>query len=471
MGGLSIQKQQRLVSKFKPDIVVATPGRFWEFVQSSHHSKHKPYLTTASLKRLAFLVIDEADRMTEKGHFEDLEKIADLLHQDDNDSPEGDLDNLDNFENLVDLECIDENGNPVEDTYVSDEESSNSASEKIHRRTLIFSATLTFVHDAPERIKNKMPRKKKQKKDPSMDKLSNMISFFGLDTNNVKIIDLTSKGIGKPSADKLTELSVICSKEEKDLYLYYLLTEFAGKKIIVFCNSKDCLRRLTSILKNLKESPVSLHADLDQKRRMKAIESFTQSSSKVLIASDVAARGLDISNIDLVVHFQVPRTTETYVHRSGRTARGVKSGTTVVFVDPSEGFYYNKLIKAVNGGDAFELLPVKQDLLKSLNQRVTLATQINDLEHRFKKRKSDESWLTKMAREADIDLEDRDDLKDIMTPEDDKERLKLVSLKNSLKHLLANKSFVPRVKVIGDKPLSSVGPAASKGLLTSFTLP
>lgn len=449
VGGLSLEKQQRLVSKFKPDIIVATPGRLWDFLQKADECKHEPYLTKDNIKRVPFLVIDEADRMTEKGHFEDLTKIAYLLNNRidvvDEDGVEIVEEMVDGtFEKLIDLECVDENGNPVD---LPDEEDEDDEPLSCSRRTLIFSATLTFVHDGPQRI-HKPVKGKKGKKDATHDKLSSIISFFGLDTNKVKIIDLTTKGIGKPSSDRLTEYSIPCKKEEKDNYLYYLLEEFTDKKVMVFCNSKDCLRRLVSVLKLLNLPPIALHADLDQKRRMKAIESFTSRSSGILLASDVAARGLDICDVDLVVHYQVPRTTETYVHRSGRTARGVKTGSTVVFVDSTEGYYYDKLIKAVNHGNQLDLLPVKEDVLQDLKRRVSLARQIDIFEHKFKKKHDDESWFSKMAKAADIEIDDRDDLRAKYTNEDEKNSLKLITMKRTLKAMLANHSRVPKVRIM-----------------------
>jgi ATP-dependent RNA helicase DDX24/MAK5 len=454
VGGLSLQKQQRLVSKFKPDIIVATPGRLWDFIQESNTSRHEPYLTTTNIKRVPFLVIDEADRMTEKGHFEDLTKIADLLN---NQADKGlDEDGVDesmedgSFSRLLDLECVDEEGNVINDP--GSEVREVEQPETITRRTLIFSATLTFVHDVSSK-RNKSTRNKKKQKEATYDKLSNMISFFGLDTDEIKVIDLTTKGIGKPSSDKLAEYSIPCKKEDKDNYLYYLLKEPLNKKVIVFCNSKDCLRRLASVLKLLNIPPIALHADLDQKRRMQAIESFSSSSTSILLASDVAARGLDICDVDVVVHYQVPRTTETYVHRSGRTARGVKTGTAVVFVEPSEGYYYDKLITAVNGGKQFDLFPVKEDHLRLLSDRVKLAQQIDIFEHRFKRKRDDESWFSKMARAADIAFDDRDDLRAKYSDQDEKNKTKLITMKRSLKAMLSNQTVTTALKIMDGRLL------------------
>lgn len=84
-----------------------------------------------------------------------------------------------------------------------------------------------------------------------------------------------------------------------------------------------------------------------QKQRLKNLERFRDSPVGFLIATDVAARGLDIPNVEHVIHYQVPRTSENYVHRSGRTARANKHGITVMFMEPGEVKSYVKLYKTL----------------------------------------------------------------------------------------------------------------------------
>lgn len=74
-----------------------------------------------------------------------------------------------------------------------------------------------------------------------------------------------------------------------------------------------------------------MHGDISQAMRERTIEAFKKNVLRVLIATDVASRGLDIPNVDLIVQFNPPKNTETYIHRSGRTARAGASGTCVTF--------------------------------------------------------------------------------------------------------------------------------------------
>lgn len=81
-------------------------------------------------------------------------------------------------------------------------------------------------------------------------------------------------------------------------------------RTLVFCNSIDCVRRLRTVLEYLNCHPLPLHASMQQRQRLKNLEKFESSGTAVLLATDVAARGLDIKGIEHVIHFQVPRTAE-----------------------------------------------------------------------------------------------------------------------------------------------------------------
>jgi len=128
--------------------------------------------------------------------------------------------------------------------------------------------------------------------------------------------------------------------------LYYFVQRHPGRTI-VFCNSIDCVKRLATLFGLLDCNPLPLHANMIQKQRLKNLERFRDSPMGFLIATDVAARGLDIPNVEHVIHYQVPRTSENYVHRSGRTARANKHGITVMFMEPGEVKSYIKLYKTL----------------------------------------------------------------------------------------------------------------------------
>lgn len=146
---------------------------------------------------------------------------------------------------------------------------------------------------------------------------------------------------------------------------------------------------------------------MEQRKRLKNLERFHEKEHCVLIASDVAARGLDIPNIDHVIHYQIPRTSELYVHRSGRTARATKDGLSVMLVDPSDESAFRKICKLLHK-DSSDIpeFPVELSLLKPIRNRVNAAREVDLLLHHTRKSTKDYKWLAELADEADIDADD-----------------------------------------------------------------
>lgn len=295
-GGLAVVKQERVLSKC-PEIVVATPGRLWELLNEGNAHLNK-------LQNINFLVVDETDRMIEKGHFEELKLILNRLNAD--------------------------------------------SVMKSQRQNFIFSATLTLIHELPNYLKLKNMNRKRKPFEPEtvQQKLETLIQYF--DITQPKIIDITrsDNNVGSGIAKNLTEGRISCAHDQKDLYLYYFLQKHPGRTI-VFCNSIDCVRRLAKLFSILECSPVALHAKMAQRARLKSLEKFKENPMGLLIATDVAARGLDIPNVEHVIHYQVPRTSENYIHRSGRTARGNKEGIAVLLMEPKEVNEYVKLCRTL----------------------------------------------------------------------------------------------------------------------------
>ena len=109
-----------------------------------------------------------------------------------------------------------------------------------------------------------------------------------------------------------------------------LLAEILEKKpldrVIVFCNTKNTTDRITGLLKMKGVSAQCIHGDLSQKVREKVLSSFRKGELRALIATDVAARGLDIDDVDAVINYDIPEEGEYYVHRIGRTGRAKNQG-------------------------------------------------------------------------------------------------------------------------------------------------
>lgn len=119
---------------------------------------------------------------------------------------------------------------------------------------------------------------------------------------------------------------------QKDVYLIYLCNEFAGRTIIVFARTIVDTQRISILLRTLGFGAIPLHGQLSQSARLGALNKFKAGSREILVATDVAARGLDIKGVDLVLNYDLPQDSKTYVHRVGRTARAGKSGRAINLV-------------------------------------------------------------------------------------------------------------------------------------------
>uniref|UniRef100_A0A8C5E1R1 ATP-dependent RNA helicase n=1 Tax=Gouania willdenowi TaxID=441366 RepID=A0A8C5E1R1_GOUWI len=384
VGGMSQQKQRRMLKR-RPEIIIATPGRLWDLMKQRH-----PHLL--NLRQLRCLVIDEADRMVERGHFAELENLLEML-------------NTTHF-------------NPS-------------------RQTFVFSATLTMAHSLPTRL-----IQKKKKLQDQRNKLEVLMEKVGIKAKP-KVIDLTRK---EATVETLTETLIQCQKEEKDFYLYYFLLQYPGRTI-VFANSISCIKRLNSLLDILDCNPLPLHANMHQKQRLKNLERFAERESCVLLATDVAARGLDIPNVQHVIHYQVPRTSEMYVHRSGRTARATKEGLSLLLICPDDMMNFKNIYKTLGKDEELPEFPVETKCLDAIMERVNLARSIEKIEYFNCREKQHNSWFRQAADALEVDLDEDLLLGGRKDEEDDRKQQKMVKgMKSHLKNLISQPIFKNAIK-------------------------
>lgn len=133
----------------------------------------------------------------------------------------------------------------------------------------------------------------------------------------------------------------------KDIYLVHILHEFAGQTCILFTRTVHETQRLAFLLRALGRSAIPLHGQLNQSARLGALNKFRSGSREILVATDVAARGLDIPSVDLVLNFDLPPDSKTYVHRVGRTARAGKSGVAITIVTQYDIEVFQRIEKAL----------------------------------------------------------------------------------------------------------------------------
>lgn len=401
-GGLSIQKQQRLLKYDNSgQIVIATPGRFLELLE-------KDNTLIKRFSKVDTLILDEADRLLQDGHFDEFEKIIKHL--------------------LVERRKNREN---------------SEGGSKIWQ-TLIFSATFSIdLFDKLSSSRQVKDRRFKNNEDELNAVIQHLMSKIHFNSKPV-IIDTNPES---KVSSQIKESLIECPPLERDLYCYYFLTMFPGTTLI-FCNAIDSVKKLTVYLNNLGIAAFQIHSSMTQKNRLKSLERFKQQSAKqktinhsnpdsvqlstVLIASDVAARGLDIPGVQHVIHYHLPRSTDIYIHRSGRTARAGSEGVSAMICSPQESMGPLRKLrktlatknsvstdlnsrstnrKPIKWQNTVPLLPIETDILSQLRERSRLAGELADHEIASNSLRKDDNWLKKAADELGIDVDsDEDDI-------------------------------------------------------------
>ncbi|RXW15879.1 hypothetical protein EST38_g9969 [Candolleomyces aberdarensis] len=369
VGGMSAQKQRRVLDRGL-DIIVATPGRLWDIMQDDDS-------LALEIRNLKFLVLDEADRMIEAGHFAELENILRLTLRE------------------------------ASEEQIPGEEHENEADEEVkdgnEMQTFVFSATLSKDLQRnlkkPMRPKFSSKKKKQQKPASTLDDLLLRLDFRDADP---EIIDLTPEG---NLISSLQEGRINCLTSDKDVYLYYFFLRYPGRSL-VFLSSIDGIRRLLPLLELLEVKAFPLHSQLEQRQRLKNLDRFKSIPNAVLLATDIAARGLDIPAVDHVIHFQIPRTADTYVHRNGRTARANRKGFSMLMCAPDERRVVKALMSSLGREESsIEELDIEMSMVDKLKARVQLARQIENSQHKVKKTNHDRNWMKEAAETLGVDLD------------------------------------------------------------------
>ena len=149
--------------------------------------------------------------------------------------------------------------------------------------------------------------------------------------------------IEEPTVEKINQKLFLVSKENKRTLLTKIITEQHIERAIVFSRTKHGADKIGRILHSAGIENGVIHANKGQGNRTKTMEAFRRGDLRVLVATDIAARGIDVEGITHVFNFDMPSEPETYVHRIGRTARAGAEGTAISFCDNEE----KKLLKQV----------------------------------------------------------------------------------------------------------------------------
>ena len=112
----------------------------------------------------------------------------------------------------------------------------------------------------------------------------------------------------------------------------HILNEMAGNSFMIFCSTCSSTLRLALMLRSLGLTAIPLNGQMNQNKRLASLNKFKSKSRSILLATDVASRGLDIPHVDIVINFDIPTHSKDYIHRVGRTARAGRAGKAVTFV-------------------------------------------------------------------------------------------------------------------------------------------
>lgn len=170
------------------------------------------------------------------------------------------------------------------------------------------------------------------------------------------------------ATDSVEQHVYLAASDEKYLMLYNLLAQEDVESLIVFANRRDECRKLFSELQAQGISAGLLSGEIDQNKRIKTLDRFKSGDIKVLVATDVAGRGIHISGISHVVNFTLPEEPEDYVHRIGRTGRAGSKGTSISFACEDDAFRL-PAIEALLGG-AIKCEQPPESLLKAMPEDV-----------------------------------------------------------------------------------------------------
>ncbi|KAI9441437.1 ATP-dependent RNA helicase [Lactarius indigo] len=386
VGGMSTQKQRRILER-GVDVLVATPGRLWDILEEDDE-------LAEDVKNLRYLVLDEADRMIEAGHFAQLDSILRLTRR--------------------------QSGEVVTDPEFHSEHQptpSNDANLWPAMQTFVFSATLS--KELQQNLKKRWQPRGVKKNNGTTSTLDDLLLRLDFRDSEPEIINISPEG-GVVST--LKENRIECLATDKDVHLYHFLLRYPGRTL-VFLSSIDGIRRLTPLLELLGLPTFPLHSQLEQRQRLKNLDRFKSHAHSILLATDIAARGLDIPLVSHVVHYQIPRTVDTYIHRNGRTARAQRRGFSLLICAPDE----RRVARALFGSLG---RPSSIILLDKLKRRLRIAKEIDAMQHRVNKATHEKKWIRATADALDIEL-DSDYLSDKARGS------RLVRLRADLKELLS----------------------------------
>ena len=237
---------------------------------------------------------------------------------------------------------------------------------------------------------------------PSIDKILKVIpkernTYLFSATMTSKVEKLQRASLSNPlriqvsskyqTVKTLLQYYILVPFKHKDTYLVFFANEFAGQSMIIFTRTVAETQRLSLLLRTLGFAAVPLHGQLSQSARLGALTKFKSGSRNILVATDVAARGLDIPHVDCVLNYDCAQDSKTYIHRVGRTARAGRAGKSISITTQYDVELLLR-VEAALGKKLDEFPTVKEDVLL-FSERVEEAQReaVRQMKEQYEKEK------------------------------------------------------------------------------------
>ena len=313
-GGKKDVKSQAVTLRYRPDVVICTPGRIIDHLRNS---------VNVTLEELDVLVLDEVDRLLDLGFEAEVEELV--------------------------RHCPSQ------------------------RQTLLFSATMTAKVNALAKLSLRKP-----------------------------VLVKTTPGTTTVAARLVQEFVRVRKPEERESMLLALVCRSFTTHVIVFFETKREAHRFFLLLTLNGVNACELHGDLGQTQRYLSLQKFRDNKVDVMVCTDVAARGLDIPGVQTVINAEMPRSTSTYVHRVGRTARAGSSGRSITLVSDAR----RKVMKDILKGNAVKTDDPSQTLMRTIKSSVIsqYLKKIGSMERKLEEKSRQEKAQAKLeAAESEAD--------------------------------------------------------------------
>lgn len=200
--------------------------------------------------------------------------------------------------------------------------------------------------------------------------------------------------------DNVTQKVYTVAQSDKEALLIQLLKDSDSKQVLIFTKTKITASRLSRSLTKVGIAADAIHGDKSQQDRIKALDAFKSGAATVLVATDVAARGLDIDQLPMVINYEIPSAPEDYVHRIGRTGRAGALGVAISFVSPEEDKYLVEIEKLIKREITKESIAIDRSASRSRSHASTSPSSATQHDATASKRsavkkKSSDPWFDK----------------------------------------------------------------------------